>query len=120
MKQVFYAHSEALYETRQEARDISDLERLGFYVINPAEKRYQKGYELVGMDYFLRVVSCCHALAFRANPGGSINSEISEEIAHARSLNIPVIEFPHREYMRSLTVEQTESLLKQQGVRNHV
>jgi hypothetical protein len=114
---VYYAHSVALYGTPRERRDIEDLQKMGFDVENPNQQHHRDSYLEDGMPYFLRVVSECDALAFRANPDGTINSGIHSEIVAASDLHIPVIELPCSVNRRSMTVTETLSYLEEQGHR---
>lgn len=114
---IYYAHSVALYGTQRERRDISDLEKMGFRVENPNQRHHRERYLLEGMPYFLSVVSVCDALVFRANPDGSINAGVSQEIIRASSLFKPVIELPGNMTRRTLTVNETLNYLEEQGHR---
>jgi len=114
---IYYAHSIALYDTPQEARDVALLGDLGFEVYNPNNEKDAAGYKTFGMKHFQDIVQNCMALAFRANPDGSINTGVAEEIELARNSHQLVIELPSGVSRRKLTVQQTRELLREQGVR---
>jgi hypothetical protein len=114
---VYYAHSIALYNTAQEKRDEATLEALGFVVVNPNKPEHDTGYKARGMDYFEDVVRNCAALAFRANPDGSINAGVAREIEMATRFGMQVFELPCGISRRVLTVGQTRSYLAEQGAR---
>ena len=114
---IYYAHSVSLYNTRQELRDIEILERLGFEVFNPNQPACDAGYQAEGMKYFDRVLDECDALAFRANPGGSINAGVVKEINYMITQGAPVIELPTLVGRQNLSVEDTRTYLKEVGHR---
>jgi hypothetical protein len=118
MKKVYYAHSIAIYNTPQEARDIDTLTKLGFEVVNPNAPEHEAGYKRMGMDYFTAMIRDCDALAFRANPDGTINAGIAKEIEDALDEpSLPVFELPSGINRRTLTVGQTRATLREQGAR---
>lgn len=117
MKTIYYAHSIAIYETPQEARDIALLEQLGFMVFNPNSTVADAGYKHEGMDYFKAVVQECDALAFRPNPGGSVNAGVDKEIQWAIEKDLPVIELPSWIERKILSVGETRALLRELGHR---
>lgn len=120
---AYYAHSIALYGSRQEELDISNLETLGFEVVNPNSPKNDRIYKnrvkkgLDGMAHFLDLVSDCDLLAFRANPDGSINAGIMKEIEEAKDNWMPIIELPYMIGSRGLSLEATQLLLKESGAR---
>ena len=114
---IYYAHSVSLYNTPQELRDIELLERLGFEVFNPNQPACNAGYQAEGMKYFERVLDDCDALAFRANPGGSINAGVVKEINYMIVQGAPVIELPTLVGRQYLSVEDTRAYLKEVGNR---
>jgi hypothetical protein len=116
---IYYAHAITLYGTVQEERDILTLESLGFMVENPNHPFHDEGYRSEGkdMNYFLRLIDRCQALAFRALFDGAITSGCVLEIEHARKLGLPVIELPSQVYRRGLSKEQTLEFLRESGQR---
>lgn len=117
MPRIYYAHPLSLYDTPQEQRDVKLLhEGLGFEVVNPNKPEHQEGYKQYGMEYFVRLVKTCDALAFRAFPDGKIGAGIAGEI-EALGPNKTVIELPHAISCRTLTIDQTREYLKELGQR---
>lgn len=114
---VYYAHSVSLYGTKQEARDIVLLQAFGFEVTNPNMPAHSAGYEQRGMSYFWDVLDQCDALAFRANPGSSINAGVFNEVQYMLTKNRPVIELPTFSGRQLLTIEDTRQYLKEVGAR---
>lgn len=114
---IYYAHSIALYNTPQEARDFVALQALGFDVVNPNNPVSASCYEAEGMSYFKTVIRETAALAFRANADGTINAGIAQEIEWARELLRPVIELPSAINRRTLTVSQSRDYLRDEGAR---
>lgn len=117
---VYYAHCLGLYGTEQEKRDIDLLtKKLGFEVLNPSEPAYCKGYEEspLGMEYFLRIVETCDALAFRSLPDLRISSGVAAEIGRARKLGLPIFELPNCVKGRTMTSEETVEYLEDVGQR---
>lgn len=113
---AYYAHSMHLYGSKQEERDISTIQSLGFTVVNPADQIHQaRGAS--AMTYFRQLVRTCQVLIFRALPDGKIGSGVAAEIAQARADNIPVLELPWGETRRVLSVEDTRSYLGELGER---
>lgn len=115
--QVYYARSIALYDTPQGVRDIAMLSSLGFHVLDPDNPQSEAGYEREGMTYFRTMIEQADVLAFRANPDGSINAGVAQEIEWAEQLGRPVIELPCGIKRRTLTVDQTRAHLREQGAR---
>lgn len=113
---VYYARSIGIYNTKQGERDMALLRALGFEVVDPNRHEHDIGYKAEGMAYFERLVQTCDALAFRANPDGSINAGVMKEIQTAQD-RIPVFELPSGIFRRGLTVDQTKALLREQGAR---
>ena len=140
---VYYAHSQAIYGTAQEIRDVNVLKQLGFEVVNPSDQEHQtmaekilveaekarakaaksqqpfmagKGSEKV-MEYFTSLVEGTDAVAFRALPDGAIPAGVAKEIEWASQAGKPVIELPSGVSRRVITVEQTREYLKEIGQR---
>jgi hypothetical protein len=114
---VYYAHSVALYNTAQEERDLRLLRDMDFEVVNPNKPEHDEGYKRRGMEYFEEILFACDALAFRANPDGSINAGVVYEIDKMLGWERPVIELPSNLFRRGLTVAETRQFLKEQGAR---
>ena len=114
---VYYAHSTALYNTPQETRDIQALSTLGFEIVNPNSPKHEAGYKKDGMEYFIRIVETCAAIAFRANPDGSMNAGVHSEVMTAKALGKPILELPCGLKSRGLTIDQTRAYLEEQGSR---
>ncbi len=108
---VYYAHCQAIYGTPQEDRDVELLTRLGFGVVNPA---------LVpdaDMQFYLRMVADCDAVAFRALPDGRITTGVFQEIQEARRLGYPVFELPSNLVGREMSHQETRGYLAEVGFR---
>jgi len=69
------------------------------------------------MEFFLREVRKCDALAFRALSSGKIPAGVYKEIMTALEEQIPVIELPSALSQRGLSVEQTREYLREIGFR---
>lgn len=113
---VYYAHSMAIYNTRQEQRDILLLESLGFEVVNPNTPEHSakaKGK----MEYYCELATQCDVIAFRALPDGSIGSGVAKEIEDAMAADCMVIELPSCISRRKLNIEQTIEHLRECGQR---
>lgn len=125
MKQVYYAHCLAIYNTPQELRDIELLERLGFTVVNPnspvvdagipaAKRRYADDWFV---EVFKPLVQSCDAVTFRALPDGTIPSGVAKELEFAEEFFLPVFELPSARSRRTLTLDQTRAFLAEIGQR---
>ena len=132
---IYYAHCQAIYNTKQEERDIDTLKSLGFEVINPANKEHKDvaskirasvtSFQIMNgidpsslvMDYFKGLVTGSDAVAFRGLPDGSIPAGVAKEIQVAIDEGKPVIEIPSCILRRVLTVDQTREYLKEIGQR---
>lgn len=114
---IYYARPINLYNTPQDQRDLRLMEALGFEVVNPNKEELQKRYQTEGMNVFLKAVSDCNALAFRAFPDMSISAGVVKEIAKADELNLPVFELPTITSNRILSVDDTRNWLKLLGAR---
>lgn len=119
---IYYAHSLALYGTAQERRDVELLELLGFEVENPNQLEHAQGYMKIKkeggnpMDYFVRLVTTCDALAFRGLPTGHIPAGVYKEIRTAENNAMPVFELPCF-FNRAVGVEETRQFLREIGER---
>jgi hypothetical protein len=141
-KKVYYAHSQALYDTPQEERDVALLEAMGFEVLNPNSPHIQEQYEAwvkaphssgQKMEIFRSFVVNCDVLAFRAHPSGGIPAGVAKEIGYAlertssaeehRNLlyppvdPMPIFELPRMLGERTLSVEATRAWLMEVGQR---
>jgi hypothetical protein len=116
---IYYAHCMAIYNTPQEKRDIITLANLGFDVINPNKRKHDIECKKRdrSMDYFVELVKSCDAVAFRANPDGSITSGVFMEVEIARSKGMPVIELPSSILRRQMTYKETKEYLQEIGER---
>lgn len=114
---AYYAHCLAIYNTKQEERDLETLNRLGFQVLNPNKPEYSQLYQEKGMKVFEELAKSCDLVAFRGLPDGSIPAGIAKEIKAAQEANKPVIELPSCVLRRELDVEQTREYLKEIGQR---
>lgn len=120
---IYYAHCMAIYGTSQSRRDVSQLEKLGFEVVNPED--YQQEYDrwlLLDttnnpMKFWVDLAMTCDAVAFRALPDGRIPAGIWKEVnAHIKA-NRTVIELPSRFIGRQMTVDETREYLRESGQR---
>ena len=114
---IYYAHSLSIYNSPQEQRDINLLRSLEFDVFNPNHFSCEIGYKAEGMAFFERVLDGCAALAFRGNPGGSINAGIVKEIEYMKTQGKPIIELPSWCCRQLLSVEDTRGYLAEVGKR---
>lgn len=117
MKNIYYAHSIAIYGTKQEARDVEIIKRVfpDDSIINPNTPDVQSQYH-GDMDIFKSIVQKCGIFVFRALPNGKIPAGIAKEIECATDVNIPIIELPCFTE-RTMTVDDTRQFLKETGVR---
>lgn len=132
---VYYAHFMGLYDTKQEKRDIKNLEALGFEVVNPNSKvisEWYQGlalenqtleeplqYEQLFSETFGSIVRGCDVLAYRALPDGRISGGVAMEIEYAQSVGNPVICLPNTtEIIRNkMTGAETRAYLIDMGLR---
>jgi hypothetical protein len=114
---VYYAHCIALYNTKQESRDVQILQALGFQVINPNAKKHDVGAKKYGMAYFEKFADECDLIVFRALPHGDITGGVGQEIEWFQERNKPVIELPSLALRRVLTKEISRVYLKEVGTR---
>ena len=121
---IYYAHCQAIYGSPQETRDLYELERLGFEVLNPRD--YGTLVEFMArllpnagnkMSWFEALVDSCDALAFRALPSGEIPAGIAREISRAKLNDIPVIELPSLALRKVLSVTESVAYLQEVGQR---
>ena len=130
---VYYAHCMAIYNTKQEARDIALLEALGFEVVNPNSKEIDAAYEKRKADIaaaktagtdpmelfrpFAQGEGACDLIAFRGMTDGAIPSGVAKEIEMFKEVKKPVIELPSCITRRCLTVQETREALCETGFR---
>jgi hypothetical protein len=117
MKTCYYAHSMAIMNTKQEARDIDLLGRLGYLIINPFDDLYQAAYQKDGIDSLKPVVWSCDVLAFRSHLDMAIGAGVGREIEWAIEKDIPVFELPSMMLSRIISVAETKEYLKETGQR---
>lgn len=87
---IYFAHPVSDYGGPRQAAALAMLEAAGYTVENPDQPHHQVGYKLGGMDYFMRVVDGCAALAFMRFPDGTIGAGVGKEILAAQMAGIPV------------------------------
>ena len=129
---VYYAHCQTIYGTKQEQRDMEMLKALGFEIVNPSDPEHadvvkkiksnpanciERIASVMVMEYFVKLVDSCDAVAFRALPDGAIPAGVMQEIEQARGSGKLVIELPSCILRRGLTVEQTREYLAESGQR---
>jgi hypothetical protein len=117
MKTCYYAHSMAIMNTAQEARDIDLIQRIGYLVINPFDDLYQAAYQKDGIDSLKLVVWSCDVLAFRSHLDMAIGAGVGKEIEWAAEKNIPIFELPSMMFSRIISVAETKEYLKETGQR---
>lgn len=118
MNSIYFARSISLYGSEQDKRDIQTLKSLGFDVIDlAADEALQREYKGRGMEAFLERVKWCSALAFRANPDGTIGAGVWDEIQAALEVGLDVIELPNLMSRRALSVGDTREYLRLVGQR---
>lgn len=106
-QKVYYAHSMLHYGSNIENEDIIMLEKMGYEVINPNNKVFEKEYqETKDFNVFLKLVESADVLAFRSVLG-KISMGVRTEIEHAQKLDKPVIELPTFLVERFLTMRET-------------
>ena len=121
---IYYAHSMHLYNTKQEARDVEMLQKLGFEVLNPnspeiqaeVQRRVAEGKDEY-MMYFDELIGECDALAYRSLVDGSIPSGVGKEIKFAAVQEKPYFELPTLPSTRFLSLEDTRLFLQLNGQR---
>lgn len=114
---VYYAHCIALYDTKQELRDIKTLRSLGFQVVNPNAKKHDVGARKYGMAYFEQFSDACDLIAFRALPHGDIPGGVAKEIQWFRERGKPVIELPSLALRQFLSREISREYISEVGKR---
>ena len=118
---AYYAHCQAIYNTKQEKRDIMTLELLGFEVLNPNMPVHQqvcreREYSQI-MSYFTDLLKGCEVFAFRGLPGGAIPAEVAKELEVANENGKLIFELPTFSLRKILTVDETREYLKESGQR---
>lgn len=114
---IYYAHCIALYNTKQEKRDIATLRRLGFKVVNPNAPVHDRAAKLYGMEYFKRFAVTCDAIAFRSLPDGAIPGGVALEVGWFIEKEKPVIELPSFHLRRKLTREESRLYMREVGTK---
>lgn len=117
MMKIYFARPISNYKTPQDERDLSDLKKLGFEVLNPDKETLSKRYEKEGMSAFIEAVNECDALAFRASTGMKITAGVAKEINAALDEGKPVIELPTIYSDRVMSVDDTRAFLRYSGKR---
>jgi hypothetical protein len=115
---VYYAHCVALYNTKQEERDIATLEKLfpQHEIFNPNCEACSEGYAQKGMKFFRRTVNDSDILAFRALPEGLIPAGVYTEIQWAIEDGKTIIELP-KLYGREMSIDDTRQYIREVGAK---
>jgi hypothetical protein len=116
-RSVYYAHCVALYNTKQEARDLELLTDLFGCVYNPNNIVCANEYKKHGMDFFTALVKSFQYVAFRALPDGSIPCGVLAEVQAAQKAGAKIIELPSAIVRRGLDVAATREYLTEVGFR---
>jgi len=110
------------YGSTIEAEDVKLLEKLGFEVLNPSDKKYQDEFKEYlknnsddVMGYFSSLVKSCQLVAFRSLPSGQILSGIGKELETALENKISIIELPCSIESRTLPYKETKRFLIELG-----
>lgn len=112
------------YNSIIEKQDIELLEKLGFKVINPNQKKYQEGCEAYSkkfgkdkvMTYFENIIKEeCDMIAFRSLPNNQILSGVAAEVKFAKQIGYPIIELPCSLEERYMDYSKTKNYLMELG-----
>jgi len=123
-KTVYYAHAMSTYGSAIEHMDISNLEAMGFKVLNPNTPEIQDKYQRVKdniiykgepMLFWQDLAQSCDIFAFRSLPGGKIPSGVAAELTAARDAGMPIIELPSVGDDRFMSHQQTKDYFLECG-----
>lgn len=114
---AYYCRPLNIYNTKQELRDIGNINALGYEVIPINTPEIQQAYQNEGMEVFRQLVKMTDALFFRTLPDGSIPAGVYKEIEWADEEGVSIMELPRRIAFRSLSVEETREYLAELGQR---
>ena len=95
MTLCYLAHPISEYGSVKQAKAIALIKRAGWDVLNPDTTAHQQAYQSAGgkgMDYFIKLVKKCNALAFMRFPDGHIGAGVGKEMLTAFEMGIPVYE----------------------------
>lgn len=90
-QKLYYAHAMLLYGTEDEEREIGYIKNAfpDHELVNP--RFYQNNSKGNDMDYYKDLVSTTNTVVF-SKLEGHITSGVGQEVNHALSLGIPVLE----------------------------
>lgn len=115
----YYARPITLYNTRIEIEDRKLIEKLGFEVADPNCEEIQQIFKTrgtpSGIEACFKMVKECDVIAFRAFPDDKIGAGVVGEIKVAKNNDIPVFELPCDVFRRSLSIDETRSILRESG-----
>jgi len=129
---IYYAHPVSMYDSDDEKFIVKILSDLG-PVLNPNGEEHQKGYDVEGMAYFIRLLEECSSCVFSTFRDGKIGAGAAKEIKYFLERKLPVFQCNARydahtaflilslrtnlsEY-EVLTVDETRAKLKELGFR---
>ena len=118
-RKAYYAFPVSVLGTPQAKRDMDLIRAMGFvpWPIDEDREFALADYPILGMDVFRPFVQASKILVFRAFPDGSIPSGVAKEIAWAVEAEIPVVEIPRQVPRRTLSHEDTLTMLIELGQR---
>lgn len=117
----YYAHCISDYHTNKSRSHIKYLKQLGFEVIDPSSKKYEKCVKKMReegktgkqvMDYFVEIVKTCDLLAFAVATTNKISAGVKKEIDTMREMEKPVIQMPEFNSLETMTIEETREYIK--------
>ncbi len=90
---IYYAHAMCTYGTQVEKREQAVIQRIfpGHEIIDPGAYEDNEEKLLGGMNYCLKLVESCDALAF-SRIRGKVTAGVGKEAKHALALKKPVYE----------------------------
>ena len=119
-KRAYYARCMAIYGTRQEQRNIEDIQKAGFYVITfppqPIINRWRKANPNgdVMAKFFRPLVESADVLFYTpvllVENGLHVTSGVQYEIEVAQELGLPIFQTDHE--WPSLDISQTRAYIR--------
>lgn len=122
---IYYAHPMSWYDTSAEKEDIVKLNRLGYEVLNPNQKKYsdmvnqmrRSNSDADIMSIFTKLVKSCDAIAYRPFKDDTIGAGVAREVLDAlvmekKIINLSTMKQELFHMNQILSIDDTRSKIK--------
>lgn len=100
---VYYAHTEAIFDSETESKDLDTMGHFGMNVVDPNWPDIRTKVEMMRQDgmsedeiqgFLNRYIDECDAVVFRANADNTLPDDVQRAVDRMVDTNKPVLQLP--------------------------